>query len=80
MALDRKQARQFRKAANEWPEPIASSLIAQEEERERRDRKRVLYCPMCGRNPEYTAEQHGRHIYSLHCEKCQARFTIHIVG
>lgn len=55
------------------------ALLADEEERKRRDKKRVKHCPICGRRPEIPFINAGRHIYSGHCEKCQARFTIHVV-
>ncbi len=67
-------------AGYDWPEPTRSELIAEERERERRDKKRVKFCPICGRTPEYGVEKSGRHIYSLHCEKCQARMVIHVNG
>ena len=58
---------------------IRKRLLAEEAERKRRDKKRVKFCPICGRAPEYGFENAGRHIYTAHCEKCQARFTIHVI-
>lgn len=69
----------YKRAAKEWPEPAASQLIADEEERIARDKKRVRHCPVCGRRPEIPFINAGRHIYTGHCEKCQARFTIHVI-
>ena len=68
------------KADGEGIPYLATSRIEDEEERERRDKKRVKYCPVCGRSPEIPFINAGRHIYSGHCEKCQSRFTIHVIG
>ncbi len=64
----------------EWPADIEASLIADEEEREKRDKKRVKFCPCCGRKPEEPPDKAGRHIYTVFCEKCQARMVIHVNG
>ena len=45
---------------------------------EERDKTTVKFCPCCGLRPEYGVEKPGRHIYSLHCGMCQARFVIHV--
>lgn len=58
---------------------VRRELLADEAERKRRDKKRVKYCPICGRVPETPFDNAGRHIYTAHCEKCQARFTIHVI-
>ena len=60
------------------PSP-ADTLIADEEERKRRDKKRAKYCPVCGRRPEIPFINAGRHIYTGHCEKCETRFTVHVI-
>lgn len=62
------------------PEGIQASLDADEEERKHRDRQRVKRCPICGLRPEIPPINEGRHIYVFYCEKCQARFMIHVVG
>ena len=69
-----------RSAAYDWPEPIKSELIADEKEREKRDKTVVRYCPACGRKPEIPPDKAGRHIYTLRCEKCvnQPAFVIHV--
>ena len=72
--------KRFERSAKEWPEPVASKLIAEELEREARDKKRVKLCPVCGRRPEIPFDKSGRHIYNGHCEKCDARFVIHVCG
>ncbi len=59
---------------------IERELLADEKDRERRDKTRVEKCPCCGRAPEYPPLNEGRHIYTMHCEKCQARFVIHVAG
>lgn len=51
---------------------------ADENERRHRDKGVVRFCPLCGRKPEYTPDKEGRHIYSLHCEKCQLGCVIHV--
>ena len=58
---------------------VRKELLADEAERKRRDKKRVCRCPLCGRRPEIPFINAGRHIYTGHCEKCQARFTIHVI-
>ena len=70
----------YKKSAREWPEPVASKLISDEEERIKRAKTRVRFCPACGRKPEYPPDNVGRHIYSLRCEKCpnQPAFVIHV--
>lgn len=40
----------------------------------------VKVCPSCGRRPEYPPITEGSaHIWTMHCEKCQFRFVIHVV-
>lgn len=63
----------------DYPEPIRSKLLAEEAERVARDKKHVKCCPICGRRPETPFINAGRHIYTGFCEKCQARFTIHVI-
>ncbi len=53
-------------------------LLAEEKEREARDKKRVKFCSICGKRPEYPPDKPGRHIYSMRCEKCQASCVIHV--
>jgi hypothetical protein len=75
-----KRKRLIRQDCKAFGDPsIARGLIMEEEERRRRDKKRVKLCPICGRKPEIPFINAGRHIYSGNCEKCQARFTIHVI-
>jgi formate dehydrogenase maturation protein FdhE len=46
----------------------------------RRDKKRVKFCPICGRKPEEPPQNEGRHIYSVRCEKCQSCMIVHVNG
>ena len=62
----------------DWPEPTRSELIAEEQEREFRDKRPAKFCPACGRKPEIPLLNGGRHVYTGHCEKCQIRFVIHV--
>ena len=43
-----------------------------------RDQVRIRFCPSCGRKPEIPFTNSGRHIYTGYCEKCQARFMVHV--
>ena len=70
----------FSSAAYDWPEPARSELIAAERERIKRDKKRVKFCAVCGRKPEYPPQNERRHIYTLSCEKCQCKMVVHVNG
>jgi hypothetical protein len=57
---------------------IREDLLAEERERQRRDKGIVRFCPICGKRPEDGVDKSGRHIFNLHCEKCQLGCVIHV--
>jgi formate dehydrogenase maturation protein FdhE len=67
-------------AAYDWPEPIRGNLLKAKKEQDARAKKRVKFCPICGNKPEETPQNEGRHIYSVRCDKCQARMTVWVTG